>query len=152
MPSASWKQFVVLQENIGSSRISLDLYLAVYKVYVQKADNSSGFSERTNLQGHREFHCLVLEQTLHSSLPSALPTVPPAGLPVLYHPQIFLQWKRLGLHMRYTFCGIGHKVLMTETSSKPCLLLIFWICSSKYSLRFINASDHLSRTQFKSSS
>lgn len=146
-------QFVVSQENTGSSKTSLDLYPAACTVYVQKAVNSNGFSEHTNLRGHQEFHCLVLEQTLHSSLPSALPTVPPAGLLVLYHPQIFLWWKRLGLQMRHTFCGIGHKVLMTETSScKPCLLLIFWICSSKYSLRFINASDHLSRTQFKSSS
>lgn len=65
----------------------------------------------------------------------------------------FSTGERLGLQMRCPFCGIGHEVVMKETSScKPCLLLIFWICSSKYSLRFINASDHLSRTQFKSSS
>jgi hypothetical protein len=37
-------------------------------------------------------------------------------------------------------------------SHLPSLLLTFLICSSKYSRRLMSASDHLSLTQFKSSS
>ena len=38
------------------------------------------------------------------------------------------------------------------TSHVPFLLLTFLICSSRYSRRLMRASDHLSLTQFKSSS
>lgn len=66
----------------------------------------------------------------------------------------------LSSHMLFGICPNnmqsqkkGAKVRKGKFSTQiPCLLMIFWICSSKYSLRLINASDHLSRTQFRSSS
>lgn len=109
----------------------------------------------TSLQGLQEYNCQVQEPTLRSFLQSGPPIAPPAAPHAQYPPQTSLRMRS----EKKCFNAAYNTVSILEVwcsynrfKDSPRLLIIFFICSSRYSRRLMRASDQRSLTQLRSSS
>lgn len=109
------------------------------------------FIVSTSLPALQGCHCRVQAPALRFSLPSGRPTAPPAELHAPRPPRSSLD-TRAALQHTDTGKRCDSSAEARVAPPSPCLLMIFLICSSRYSRRLIRASDQRSRMQLRSSS